>query len=95
MINNLDSYVDKLSAETYSSLLYIAGYVFRKDSDIEDDTFFHYETYGRFTSMLDRGGLKLPGDTACEWVFHSLLHMVYMSIYHSYVQKQSHFWIQD
>ena len=43
--------------------------VFRKDSEIESDTYYHYESYGHFTASIDRGGLNIPGDTVCEWCF--------------------------
>ena len=42
---------------------------FRKASEIESDTYYHYESYGHFTASIDRGGLNIPGDTVCEWCF--------------------------
>ena len=69
MINNLESCLETLSDETKSSLVYITGYVFRRDVDEEDDTFLYFNKYGTFTTTIDRGGLKLLGDTGCKWTF--------------------------
>jgi hypothetical protein len=30
--------------------------------------------------MLDRGGLKIPGDTICEWVFFSYILFHYLDV---------------
>ena len=69
MFNHLHELLDQLPFDVKSSLVYIAGYVSRKDNEDDDDTFLHYGTYGNFTSASDRGGLKIPNDTYCEWVF--------------------------
>ena len=69
MISNLESCLETLSDETKSSLVYITGYVFRRDVDEEDDTFLYFNKYGTFNITINRGGLKIPGDTGCEWTF--------------------------
>ena len=56
------------------SLVHIAGYVTRNDAqlsekDLLDHTTFYYQKFGRFTQFLDRGGLKIPTDRSCQWVF--------------------------
>ena len=63
LLNNLERFMDKVPYDVKLSLVYIAGYVFRKDSEIESDTYYHYESYGHFTAIIDRGGLNIPGDT--------------------------------
>ena len=57
MFNHLHELLDQLPFDIKSSLVYIAGYVSRKDNEDDDDTFLHYGTYGNFTSASDRGGL--------------------------------------
>ena len=56
------------------SLVHIAGYVTRKDSaatesDLLDTTTFYFQKYGSYTKLLDRGGLKVPTDDACQCAF--------------------------
>ena len=65
------------------SLVHIAGYVTRNDAqlsekDLLDHTTFYYQKFGRFTQFLDRGGLKIPTDRSCQWVFFcfALFHAV-------------------
>ena len=73
MFNCLHELLDQLPSDIKSSLVYIAGYVSRKDNEDDNDTFFHYGNYGNFTSALDCGGLKIPSNTICEWVFLSYI----------------------
>ena len=79
VFNHLHELLDQLPFDIKSSLVYIAGYVSRKDNEDDDDTFLHYGTYGNFTSASDRGGLKIPNDTYCEWVFLSYILFNYVS----------------
>ena len=56
------------------TLVYIAGYVSRNDEVLNENellghTAFYFHKYGRYTKFLDRGGLKLPSNRACQWVF--------------------------
>ena len=56
------------------ALVYIAGYVTRKvgeltESKLLDVTTFYFEKYGSYTDKLDRGGLNIPNDCACQWTF--------------------------
>ena len=48
-------------------LVYIAGYIIRKDEREEDSTVFS-EKYGDFVQSLNREGLSLLGDSVCQWV---------------------------
>ena len=73
VFNDLRKLEDTLSYEVKSTLVYIAGYVTRKDESNPCDTFSYFECYGTFTNSLDRGGLNIPGDSVCEWVFLSYI----------------------
>ena len=37
-------------------------------------------THGTYTSCLDRGGLKIPSDTVCEWIFMSYILFNYIGV---------------
>ena len=70
----LETLEEKLCTETKMSLVHIAGYVTRKDSSatesqLLDVTTFYFEKYGNYTKLLDRGGLNVPTDAACQWAF--------------------------
>ena len=58
-----------LAMDTKMALFHIAGYIVRKD-EVSDDTFSYHEKYGNFTDDLNRGGLQIPGDSACQWIFY-------------------------
>lgn len=69
---------DNVSDEMKGNLVHIAGYVARKlileDVDEYDDTYYYYEKYGGYLTSLDRGGLKIPTDSVCQWaIFCSLM----------------------
>ena len=49
-------------------MVYIAGYVTRKDESNANDTFNYVEQFGRSTLGLDRGGLNILSDRICEYV---------------------------
>ena len=75
---NLEVLEDKIPLETKMSLSHIAGYVTRHDEE-EDETellnvtTFYFKKYGSFTNSLDRGGLKVPTDSACQWTFFAYI----------------------
>ena len=52
------------------ALVYVAGYITRNDNQpSECETHFHYEKYGKYTNLTDRGKLKVPSDHTCQWLF--------------------------
>jgi len=56
------------------SLVYMAGYITRNDEALEEEdllghTKCYFEKYDQFTKTMDRGGLKVPTDQACQWTF--------------------------
>ena len=55
LVDDLPTFEGKLSAETKSVLLYIAGYVIRKDEQRED-TYYFCENFGSYLDELNRGG---------------------------------------
>ena len=74
VFDNLPELEESIPLEIKMSLLYIAGYVTRKDKELTGDellgqTSFYYTKYGKFTDSLDRGGLNIPSDYASQWTF--------------------------
>ena len=67
-MDKLPGFENLLSQETKMTLIYVEGYVVRNDGEI-DDTFIYHEKYGSFINDLNRGGLTIPGDSACQWSF--------------------------
>ena len=73
IFDNLNELESSLSEDIKSTLFYILGYVARHDKqyfteNFEDgETKFYYETYGKYTQELNRGGLNIPPDRICQW----------------------------
>ena len=72
IFDNLVELENSVTDENKSVLVYIAGYVTRKDDELDeiellDHTTDYYEKYGDYTKSLDRGGLNIPGDCPCQW----------------------------
>ena len=67
LIESLPEMENSVKPEVKCSLVYIAGYVIRKDTNLKEDSFGYFEKYGGFTSSLNRGGLVQAGDSACQW----------------------------
>ena len=65
IMDNLPKFADRMSEDTKMALIYIAGYIVRKD--YIEDTFKYHQKYGAFVNDLNRGGLTIPGDSACQW----------------------------
>ena len=60
VFDNLVQLENSLTISTKTALVYIAGYVTRKDEelpekDLLDVTTFYFEKYGSYTDELDRG----------------------------------------
>lgn len=76
--DNLEELESSVSSETKSVLVYVAGYVTRKDKELDEmslleQTTFYYQKYGDYTNSLDRGGLNIPSDRACQWTILSFI----------------------
>ena len=69
VFNSLLQLEETFSCDVKLTLVYIAGYVTRKDKSNANDTFNYVEQFGRSTLGLDRGGLIIPSDSICEWVY--------------------------
>ena len=52
------------------ALVYVSGYVTRKDTPSEDelmnDTSFYFNEYGDYLRQADRGGLNIPLDVTVQ-----------------------------
>ena len=70
IFDNLPGFENHLPMETKMTLVYIAGYVTRHEGPSPENTFMHYEKYGYFFSDMNRGSLKIPHDSVCEWVVY-------------------------
>ena len=69
---------DSISIVVKQTLVHIAGYVTRHDSELTEDellgqTTFYYQNFGQYTKSLDLGGLNVPSDIACQWTFFSFI----------------------
>ena len=58
VFHNLPSIEVNLPKEVKMALIYVAGYVVRKDQ-VTDDSFIYSQEYGKYTEELNRGGLTL------------------------------------
>ena len=68
----LEQLEESLPDETKAVLVYIAGYITRKDPEVDEVsllglTSFYFQKFGGYTDSLDRGGLNVPSDRACQW----------------------------
>ena len=71
-VDSLEVLEASVPLETKSVLVYIAGYVTRKDPELDEtsllgQTTLYFDKFGDYTDSLDRGGLKNPSDRACQW----------------------------
>jgi len=90
VFDNLPLLEEFLIIDTKMSLVYIAGYVTRKDGEIGEDellsvTTFYHQKFGSFTDGVDRGMLNIPNDRACQWTFFS--YILFSSIKQKVCQK--------
>ena len=79
VFDTLPDHEVSVSNENVMALVYIAGYVTRKDpemgeNDLLTGTTFYYAKQGQFLRSADRGGLKVPIDASVQWaIFSSIL----------------------
>ena len=79
IFDTLCDFEEKLPKETKYSLVYIAGYVQKKNGYEHDDTEFYYEQFDAYLNVLDRGGLCVPKDTIVQWSIFSYIFFVHAS----------------
>ena len=72
IFHDLPNLERSLNIDTKMALIYIAGYIVRNDPET-DDSYTYFDKYGSFTEDLNRGGLKIPGDSVCQWTFFSYI----------------------
>ena len=77
LLNQLEEGEKLIPEETKMSLIYMAGYVSRKyemsEQELFDATMFYYAQKCGNLHELDRGGLKIPTDTLCQWAMFSYI----------------------
>lgn len=78
VFDNLPDLELSVADEIVSVIVYIAGYIVRKDPNLykcgnNTDTLFYFESFGKYTNSLNRGGLKIPVDSVCQWVIFSFI----------------------
>ena len=78
VFDNLEELESSIDADTKTVLVHIAGYVTRNDAENENETTFYYEMHGGFTESLNRGGLKIPTDSACQWTI--FCYIIFLSV---------------
>ncbi|GFN97237.1 group XV phospholipase a2 [Plakobranchus ocellatus] len=66
MVEELPNMEYSVKDDVKYSLVYIAGYVIRKDKEVVEDSSSYFEKFGSFTLSLSRGGLVQAGDSACQ-----------------------------
>lgn len=74
-VDNIQQLEGSLPEETKATLLYIAGYVTFKHPESEDigQTTFYFQKFGGYLESLDRGGLTVSSDRACQWTIFSYI----------------------
>ena len=80
LFDNLVQLENSLTISTKTALVYIAGYVTRKDEELPEKdllevTTFYFEKYGSYTDELDRGQFNIPTDSACQ--YNAICYMLY------------------
>ena len=61
-----------IPSEGIMTLIYIVGYVRRNNGEIHD-IYFYYEIYGNYLMDVNHAGLKIPGDTICQFTIYSYI----------------------
>ena len=73
IFDHLENLESSLSNEIKVTLVYIAGYNARNDTQpSEYETHFYYKKYEKFTKYMDPGKLKAPSEQICQWLFFVL-----------------------
>ena len=57
IMDNLSALEENIQEDTLLSIIYIAGYIQKKNGYEYDDTVFYYQKFGSYFDSLDRGGL--------------------------------------
>ena len=77
IFDNLPELEKSLSVDVKSTLVYISGYIIRKDFPANvtnaDDTYEYYDKFSGYTKELNRGGLVIPYDAMCQFVFFAYI----------------------
>ncbi|GFO14770.1 group XV phospholipase a2 [Plakobranchus ocellatus] len=79
MVEELPNMEHSVKDDVKYSLVYIAGYVIRKDKEEVEDSCSYFEKFGAFTLSLSRGGLFQAGDSVCQWTI--FCYMMFQSVW--------------
>ena len=84
IFENLPALKDSIPVDNKNSLVYIAGHVTRKDDQMSENELlsvitFNHKMYGGYVDSMDRGSLKIPTDSACQWTFFCYTMFQYVS----------------
>ena len=79
IFDNLEKLERSIPLAKKMALVYIVGYVTRKDPELSEKdllslTTFYHQKFGDYLDSLDRGSLNIPSDCSCQDLF--LLHYV-------------------
>ena len=74
IFDNLEKLEKSIPLATKMTLVYIAGYVTRKDpelneTDLLSQTTFYHQKFRDYLDSLDRGSLNIPSDCSRQWTF--------------------------
>ena len=74
IFDNLEKLEKPIPLATKMALVYIAGYVTRKDPELREkdllsQTTFYHQQFGDYLDSLDRGSLNIPSDCSCQLTF--------------------------
>ena len=74
IFDNLEKLEKSFPLATKMALVYIAGYVTRKDPELSEkdllsQTTFYHQTFGDYLESLDRGSLNISSGCSCQWTF--------------------------
>ncbi|GFO14883.1 group XV phospholipase a2 [Plakobranchus ocellatus] len=80
MVEELPNMEHSVKDDVKYSLVYIAGYVIRKDKEVVEDSCSYFEKFGAFTLSLSRGGSSSGRrDSACQWTI--FCYMMFQSVW--------------
>ena len=72
VFDNVEALEKSLNIDVKEALIYIAGYITRKDKS-GSGTFFYFDKFGMYQKEIDRGKLAVPCDAVVQWVFFSYI----------------------
>lgn len=78
VVDVLPLLADEISADVKEVLVYIAGYLSFKYTDVED-TYEEHAAHGMYLNCLNRGNLSIPPDSVVHFVYFMYVAFAYLS----------------